>query len=147
MSFIHNPKDTSDEVDENQPVKVSSVLGSLVTKGLLRRVSASQLLTVLGQGSLAAGSADQTVLSADESLKDILNEKLVDQIAYQQFVRASKFIVRKLKLDGGDQAIVMNGRLGCLLSISFVLLTVAAGRRAHRTRRVYRGGLQHSRGV
>lgn len=114
MSFIHNPKDTSNGADENQLVKVSSVLGSLVTKGLLRRVPASQLLAVLGQGSLPAGGADQTVLSADESLKDVFNEELVDQIAYQQFTRASKFIVRKLKLDGGDQAIIMNGRVRCL---------------------------------
>ena len=96
---------------------MSSFLGYLSTKGLLRQLSASQLLTVLAHGPvISQATVDQVVMSADGPLLDLFSGALIADIAdngdtVQHFVKASQFLVRKLKLTPGDRALVVNGRV------------------------------------
>ena len=132
----------------SQSAKVSFILGSLVTKGLLHTIPASRLLALLEQQDSAfISGADQTLFSVDESLQDIFNDDLVDEVAYRQFVQASEFIVRKLKLSIGEQAIVVNGRVSRLYIMLFGLLTSLVGCRTDCAGRFYCRRFRHTRSV
>lgn len=54
------------------------------------------------------------MMAAEEKLEDLLDGAPLsspDDETYAAFVMASRFVVRKLKLQPGDQAIIVNGRV------------------------------------
>ena len=116
VSFVHNPSSNGTH-HVHGTVRTSSLLGYLQTKKLLRNIAPSHLLNILDLGPVFSPAIiDQTVASADGALGDIFGGALVadaseDKENYEEFVRASQFIVRKMKLAPGEQALVVNGRV------------------------------------
>ncbi len=75
------------------------------------------MLDVLRSGSVGPSKAiDQVVLSAeglsDDALRDALLPDMTEETEdYQQFVEASRFVLRDLKIGPGEQVVIMNGRV------------------------------------
>ena len=119
IAFIHNPSTAHNE-HVHGSLRISSFLGYLSTKGLLRQLSASQLLTVLAHGPvISQGTVDQVVMSADGPLLELFSGALIADVAddretVEHFMKASQFLVKKLKLAPGEQALVVNGRVSAM---------------------------------
>ncbi|PCH34985.1 glycosyltransferase family 24 protein [Wolfiporia cocos MD-104 SS10] len=111
ISFIHNPSEAPITRSQTRP-QVSSLVAQLISKGLLHRASPSRLLRLLGFGDVAAPKqSPQTVISAEDSLDDILSGTVLTDAEYDEFVTASRLIAREVGLAPGDQAVVVNGRV------------------------------------
>lgn len=116
MSFIHNPSSGNND-HGHRVVRASSLLGYLAAKGLLDKISPSQLLTILNLGPVFSPSIiDQTAASADGDFGDTFNSALFavsseGEETYEAYVMADPFVVKKLRLAPGQQALVVNGRV------------------------------------
>ncbi|KAL6299204.1 glycosyltransferase family 24 protein [Sparassis latifolia] len=123
VSFIHNPATPWSASTRRPPT--SSLLAHLITKDTLHRVSPSRLLKVLGLSEPSVPiHSPQVVISPEGSLDDILGGTLLEdagQETYEDFVQASRLLVRELGLAAGEQAVIVNGRVvGPLLPGGFV---------------------------
>lgn len=58
--------------------------------------------------------SSQVVLPAAGSLDDILHEGTLSNKEYDDYVRSSRLIVRDLKLEPGEQALIVNGRVSTI---------------------------------
>ena len=83
-------------------------------------MSPADLLKVFELGPLLNPEiVDQTSARFEGSLLEILSDALIadateDQEAHRAFIQASQFVLRKLKLDEGEQALLVNGRVGVI---------------------------------
>ncbi|THG96572.1 hypothetical protein EW026_g5286 [Hermanssonia centrifuga] len=115
VAFIHNP--STKGANTNPSPGLSGLLRNLGNKGLLHGITPSRLLDVLRSGSVGPSKAiDQVVLSAEGLSDDALREALLPDMTeetedYQQFVEASRFVLRDLKIGPGEQVVIMNGRV------------------------------------
>ena len=100
---------------------VSTGLGYLITKGLLKTVSIETLQTILGvtDEKLQVQSDEQRGLSFDAALVELLSEEVFDgrDQSYVEFLSASRFFTRELKIAPGDNALVVNGRVQLTLPL------------------------------
>ena len=78
-------------------------------------MSIETLQTILGvtDEKLQVQSDEQRGLSFDAALMELLSEEVFDgrDQSYVEFLLASRFFTRELKIAPGDNALVVNGRV------------------------------------
>ena len=93
-------------------------MAHLLHNDLLSKISHNQLLQALGLPAVAVdGGARQTILSQERTLREIIGEGALadlDVEVYNDYVQSSRLLVRELRLDSGDHAVIMNGRVSYL---------------------------------
>ncbi|OSX61274.1 glycosyltransferase family 24 protein [Postia placenta MAD-698-R-SB12] len=111
VSFIHNPANLT-KAPSTVETASSSLLAQLICQGILHHVPPSRLVETLGlEDASADEQSSQVVLPAAGSLDDILHEGTLSNKEYDDYVRSSRLIVRDLKLEPGEQALIVNGRV------------------------------------
>lgn len=142
-TFVHNPA-TASQLSEQS---LASVFGHLISTATLKQVNPSQLLEVLSTDAIDVKDGGQVIFRVEPTTGDGLGKLLpseVDSVAYEQYVRASRAVVDLLKLAPGEQALVVNGRVGFLMIPIYQYLYSfacgAPGRRTLRQRRLCRRG-------
>lgn len=93
-------------------------MAHLLHNDLLSKISHNQLLQALGLSAVAVDEgARQTILSRERTLREIIGEGALadlDVKVYNDYVQSSRLLVRELRLDSGDRAVIMNGRVSYL---------------------------------
>jgi UDP-glucose:glycoprotein glucosyltransferase len=109
ISFIHNPAN-----QESTGSHTSLLISYLVHKDLLSKLSPNKLLQALGLASVVDGDDVQTALSQEHILREISGGVAlvdIDVEIFNDYMRSSRRLVRELRLDSGDHAVVVNGRV------------------------------------
>jgi len=113
---------------------------------LLSKVSPDQLLRALGLSSVVVTDAAQTVLSQERTLREITGGLALadlDLEVVKEYARSSRLLIRELQLSGGNQAIIVNGRVSHLTHrLRPCLLQLMAGYWPHRSGGVCSSGFQ-----
>ncbi|KAI9428853.1 UDP-glucose:glycoprotein glucosyltransferase-domain-containing protein [Lactarius indigo] len=113
FTFLHNP--ASPNSDPGRHIHVSSLLSHLVSKDLLSKATASQLLQALGPRDDSGSRQDgQTVLSMASPLDEITGGVAladVDQDDYQRYVQTGKLVAKMAGLAPGASGLIINGRI------------------------------------
>ena len=106
VSFVHNPSTDTPPATTT----TSSLLGTLITKGTLSNLSPAKLLEVLDSTSnIAAGQSEQVIVLSVAALEELLDGAPL--VAPDEFVRASRYVLRALKVAPGENALIVNGRV------------------------------------
>ncbi|GJF00041.1 glycosyltransferase family 24 protein [Phanerochaete sordida] len=109
VSFVHNP---SDPTKRSAPGSMAAVLGHLISRGKLAKLSPSKLVDLLDNPpSVSAQGDEQVVLSAGSPLDDVLEGASLAALDDEPFARASRFLLRELKVAPGAQLVIVNGRV------------------------------------
>ncbi|GJE88514.1 Thioredoxin-like domain-containing protein [Phanerochaete sordida] len=109
VSFVHNP---SDPARRTAPGSASVVLGHLISRGKLAKPTPSKVIGLLDNPPSAHVQDDEQVaLSAESVLDDVLEATSLAALDDEPFPRASRFILRELKIAPGAQLVVVNGRV------------------------------------
>lgn len=107
ISFVHNP--AAKQAPAGFGFSVESLLGHLITQGTLSKLPPAKLLDVITRGARAApAQSDQVVLALERDVLAGASPSALDDAA---FVQASRRVLRELKLQPGEQALVVNGRV------------------------------------
>jgi UDP-glucose:glycoprotein glucosyltransferase len=121
ISFIHNPAN-----QESTGSHTSLLISHLVHKDLLSKLSPNELLQALGLASVVDGDNVQTALSQERILREISGGIALvdlDVDVFNDYMKSSRCLVRELRLDSGDHAVVVNGRVSDLFPSLLSLLS------------------------
>ena len=103
---MHNPS------TDNPPATTttSSLLGTLIAKETLSSLSPAKLLEVLdATTNIAAGQSEQIIVSSVAALEELLDGAPL--VAPDEFIRASRYVLRALKVAPGENVLLVNGRV------------------------------------
>lgn len=125
LCFVHNPVlKVSSIATQEYP---SVILGRLISQGRLSKTSPSLLLDALGLSETPTlGEDNQVVMTSKDTLIDILNDSSVDSIeeaGHEEYLKSCQLLVRALNLSPGEQALVVNGRVGIKVSSTWFYLS------------------------
>ncbi|CAL1698787.1 unnamed protein product [Somion occarium] len=113
VTFIHNP--SSDASKDFKPERQASIgLGHLIVKGLLDKVPPARLLKVLGLDHETTNvPSEQHVIAFYAALDDLFSEGFFEgrEKCYREYLTASHFVTRDLKILPGQNALIVNGRV------------------------------------
>ena len=147
LTFLHNP--VLRRKDPGQHTRVSLLFSHLVYKGLLSKVSPSNLLQAID--FLNQPRPGQTLLDMPYAFDEITGGIALadlDEDVYHQYVEASRLVAEKVGLVPGAAGLIINGRVRITASNLFLKRdTPCIGRWADRFRRIHCGGLPNASGL
>jgi UDP-glucose:glycoprotein glucosyltransferase len=94
VSFVHNPS-----TGKSATGHTSEFIGRLVASGRLSKVEPAVLLDMLAED----GKLRESVWEAQQIIADAVDDSA--------FVRGSRFMLRELKVQPGELALIVNGRV------------------------------------
>ena len=117
LTFLHNP--VLSRKDTGQHTRVSLLFSHLVYKGLLSKISPSNLLQAIDFLS-QPNRLGQTLLDTPHSLDEITGGVAIadlDEDVYHRYVEASRLVAEKVGLVPGAAGLIVNGRVSVTTSI------------------------------
>jgi hypothetical protein len=112
VSFIHNPTHVING-ETSQQAPTSRLISHLLSTKTLSKASPSRLLRALGPETPVFPNGDSQVpISEQESLSELLEGVTVEPESYTQYVKTSRLVLRELQLTPGQQALIIDGRVG-----------------------------------
>ncbi|KAF8989563.1 UDP-glucose:glycoprotein glucosyltransferase-domain-containing protein, partial [Cyathus striatus] len=109
--FIHNPSAPGQPDSVNKPV--SKLFGHLISQGLLGKADPKTILRALNLDS-PQGDGSQAALSEQEAYLQLtggVQPKEFDEGNYDSYVKACRLLLREVKVEAGQVALVVNGRV------------------------------------
>lgn len=117
ICFIHNPTHTTND-GATQRAPISWSISHLLSTNTLSKASPSHLLRALGlESPVAPNDSPQVPMSQEETLSELTGGVAVSDFepeSYAKYVKTSRLVTRELQLTPGQQALVVNGRVGVI---------------------------------
>ncbi|KAF8994665.1 UDP-glucose:glycoprotein glucosyltransferase-domain-containing protein, partial [Cyathus striatus] len=111
ISFIHNPSAPGQPDSVNKPV--SRLFGHLISQGLLGKADLKTIIRALNPDS-PQGDGNQAALSKQEAYLQLtggVQPKEFDEGNYDTYVKACRLLLREVKVEAGQVALVVNRRV------------------------------------
>lgn len=120
LTFLHNP--ALSNKDTGQHTRVSLLFSHLVSKGLLSKVSPSNLFQAIDFLS-QPNRRGQTLLDMPYPFDEIMGGVAIadlDEDVYHGYVEASRLVAEKVGLVPGAAGLIINGRVSVTFSTIFL---------------------------
>lgn len=100
------------------------LVSHLIHDQKLSGIKPSQFLRAWGLDVAVVGGEDsQTVLSQEQALHQITGGTKLSDLSskvHADYIRATRLILRELSINGGDQAVILNGRVSAFSSFEYL---------------------------
>lgn len=118
LTPVHNPVGVRGRTGNLAPL--SFLMSHLYVNGLLENLSPTQVLNVLlgKEAAFTDSGGSQTVISLEQSINDLIGDTKLSDISAEEYTLYShngRRFATQLGILPGQQAVLANGRVSCLL--------------------------------